>query len=79
MTRNYAWSGDWENNPTGLIYKLHYSYDIVTTETAWGGACDSENYWDEIENPDGFVYFFNPPPGQGDGGNWASFFVYQVK
>jgi len=36
MTRNYAWPGGPTANPTGLIYKLCYSYDIVTTETAWG-------------------------------------------
>jgi len=41
-------------------------------ETAWGGACDSENYWD---GETGFVYFFNP-----DGkGNWASYFEYHVE
>jgi len=56
-------------------------------ETAWGGACDGEHYAtfpypDPIEGEpdfDDFVYFFNPPPGQGDGGNWASFFVYEIK
>jgi hypothetical protein len=41
MTRNYAWSGGSEANPTALIYKLCYSYDmpqvVVQTETAWGG------------------------------------------
>ena len=40
MTRNYAWSGGPTANPTGLIYKLCYSYDIVTTETAWGDGSD---------------------------------------
>jgi hypothetical protein len=55
------------------------------TETAWGGACDSENYapydpdYGDYDDFDDFVYFFNPPPGQGDGGNWASFFLYEVK
>jgi hypothetical protein len=42
MTRNYAWSGGPTANPTGLIYKLCYSYDIVTTETAWGNGTDFE-------------------------------------
>lgn len=41
-------------------------------ETAWGGACDEENYWD---GETGFVYFFNP-----DGkGNWASYFKYTIQ
>ena len=38
MTRNYAWGGGPTGNPTGLIYKLCYSYDVVTTETAWAGT-----------------------------------------
>lgn len=41
MTRNYAWSGGSEANPTALIYKLSYQYDmpptVIQTETAWGG------------------------------------------
>jgi len=49
-------------------------YLIVQEETAWGGACDEENYRTD-QNPEGFVIFFNP-----DGkGNWASFFVYEIK
>jgi hypothetical protein len=36
MTRNYGWPGGPEANPTGYAYKLCYSYDIVTSETAWG-------------------------------------------
>jgi hypothetical protein len=42
MTRNYAWSGGPTANPTGLIYKLCYSYDILTTETAWANGIDLE-------------------------------------
>ncbi|MFC2068060.1 hypothetical protein ACFLTP_03495 [Chloroflexota bacterium] len=53
------------------------------TETAWGGACDEENYAEEpcgnYDNFDDFAYFFNPPPGQGGGGNWASFFIYEIQ
>jgi len=47
MTRNYAWSGGPTANPTGLIYKLCYSYDIVTTETAWGSGFrfEGRNNW----------------------------------
>lgn len=38
MTRNYGWAGGSEANPTALIYKLYYTYDVVTTQTesAWG-------------------------------------------
>jgi hypothetical protein len=40
MVRNYAWSGGVYANPTGLIYKMDYKYQIVErelqTETAWG-------------------------------------------
>jgi len=39
MVRNYAWLGGPEANPTGLIYKMDYQYQIVErelqTETAW--------------------------------------------
>ncbi len=42
MTRNYAWSGGSEANPTALIYKLCYAYDmpavVTQTESAWGGT-----------------------------------------
>ena len=41
MTRNYGWSGGVFANPTALIYKLCYQYDVppvvLATETAWGG------------------------------------------
>ena len=47
---------------------------VVQEETAWGGACDEENYNTDI-NPEGFVFFFNP-----DGkGNWASYFEYTIQ
>lgn len=50
-------------------------YLVEQEETAWGGACDSENYWSDPDNLEGFVYFFNP-----DGkGNWASYFTYHVQ
>jgi hypothetical protein len=39
MVRNYAWPGGVYANPTGLIYKMDYQYQIVErelqTETAW--------------------------------------------
>jgi hypothetical protein len=40
MTRNYGWPGGVYSNPTGLIYKLCYSYDLITyeEETAWGAT-----------------------------------------
>ena len=41
MTRNYGWPGGVYANPTALIYKLCYQYDmppvVLATETAWGG------------------------------------------
>jgi len=41
MTRNYGWPGGSYANPTALIYKLCYEYDmppvVLATETAWGG------------------------------------------
>jgi len=44
MTRNYAWSGGSQANPTALTYKLCYSYDmpevILKSDTAWGGEVD---------------------------------------
>lgn len=44
-------------------------------ETAWGGACDEENYYIPGINDDGFVHFFNL-----DGkGNWASYFEYIIQ
>jgi hypothetical protein len=43
MTRNYGWPGGVTANPTALIYKLCYQYDmppvVLATETAWGGTC----------------------------------------
>jgi hypothetical protein len=48
MTRNYAWSGGPTANPTGLIYKLCYEYDVVTTTgTGWadGGEQFSGSNW----------------------------------
>lgn len=42
MTRNYGWAGGSQANPTALIYKLCYQYDmpptVIQTETAWGGT-----------------------------------------
>jgi hypothetical protein len=38
MTRNYGWPGGILTNPTALIYKLCYQYDVVDTTTrqsAW--------------------------------------------
>jgi hypothetical protein len=37
MVRNYAWPGGVYANPTGLIYKMDYEYQLLTyrTETAW--------------------------------------------
>ena len=50
-------------------------YLVEQEETAWGGACDEDNYWSNHDNPEGFVYFFNP-----DGrGNWASYFEYTIQ
>lgn len=62
MTRNYAWSGGPTANPTGLVYKLCYSYDIETwqTETAWAA---------NGEEP-GVIQF----PGK----NWATYFEYTI-
>lgn len=43
MTRNYAWAGGSMANPTALIYKLCYEYDVLPVmqkETAWGGTSD---------------------------------------
>lgn len=36
MVRNYAGSSSPTNNPTGLIYKMDYEYQLLRTETAWG-------------------------------------------
>lgn len=70
--------GEMNTNVAGIV---GYAIDnicitsVVQEETAWGGACDSENYWSDPDNLEGFVYFFNP-----DGkGNWASYFVYEVQ
>jgi hypothetical protein len=72
---------------TGIIYIAAHAVVINTDvviledpltyldETAWGGACDSENYWDDPDNLEGFVYFFNP----GKGGNWASYFMFEIE
>ena len=42
MVRNYAWLGGVYANPTGLIYRMDYQYQIVErelqTETAWGAG-----------------------------------------
>lgn len=38
MVRNYYWlnmPGNWRNY-TGLVYKIDYEYQLLTTETAWG-------------------------------------------
>jgi hypothetical protein len=62
MTRNYAWSGGPTANPTGLIYKLCYEYDIpdtvIATETAWG-YCETNG-------------------GDFPGANWATYMTYHV-
>jgi len=63
MTRNYGWSGGPEANPTGLIYKLCYEYDLVTEESAW--AANKEI---EPEDEEGTIQF--------DGANWATYFEY---
>ncbi len=46
MVRNYPGSSSSTANPTGLIYKLDYQYQIVErelqTETAWGAGEDFE-------------------------------------
>ena len=42
MVRNYYWlnmPGDWRNY-TGLVYKMDYEYQLLTTETAWGDGID---------------------------------------
>jgi hypothetical protein len=66
MTRNYAWSGGPTANPTGLIYKLCYSYDIVTTETAWGSGFlfEGRNNWAMH-----FPYHVQPVPCMTPGGD----------
>jgi hypothetical protein len=41
MVRNYYWEptpGMW--NYTGLVYKMDYEYQLLTTETAWGDGLD---------------------------------------
>jgi len=62
MTRNYGWSGGPKANPTGLIYKLCYQYDLVTEESAWAA---------NIEKPEG-----QEGTLQFDGANWATYFEY---
>ncbi|MCK4722725.1 MAG: hypothetical protein KAT75_05450, partial [Dehalococcoidia bacterium] len=66
MTRNYAWSGGPTANPGGLIYKLCYSYDIVTTETAWGSGFrfEGRNNWAMH-----FPYHVQPVPCMTPGGD----------
>lgn len=67
--------GEMNNNVQGIV---GYAIDniciasAVQEETAWGGACDEENYWD---GETGFVYFFNP----NGKGNWASYFEYTIQ
>ena len=42
MTRNYGWDIDAQANPTALIYKLCYQYDmppvVLDSETGWGNG-----------------------------------------
>lgn len=39
VVRNYPYgTTDPKVNPTGLIYKMDYQYQLVTTETAWGAG-----------------------------------------
>jgi len=66
MTRNYGWAGGPTGNPTGLIYKLCYEYDLVTEESAW--AANEEI---EPEDEEGTIQF--------DGKNWATYFTYTVE
>jgi len=42
MVRNFAWPGGVYANPTGLIYKMDYEYQLLTylTETAWAAGED---------------------------------------
>jgi len=63
MTRNYGWPGGELANPTALIYKLCYSYDIVTTETAWGG-------WGDFPDITNVIPFDEP--------NWSNYIEYFV-
>ncbi len=71
MTRNYGWPGGVEANPTALIYKLCYSYDIVTTETAWGGwgdALDNIRFFEDSNWSNYIEYFvMTCPPTPNDG------------
>ena len=64
MTRNYGWGGGAEANPTALIYKLCYQYDmppvVLADESAWGA--------DGAVGTHGF-------PGK----NWATYFHYTPK
>ncbi len=38
MVRNYAGRSSPTDNPTGLIYKMDYEYQLLRTETAWGAG-----------------------------------------
>ena len=44
MVRNYAGSSSPTSNPTGLIYKMDYEYQLLRTETAWGGWYDGTRF-----------------------------------
>ncbi len=44
MVRNYAGSSSPTDNPTGLIYKMDYEYQLLRTETAWGGWYDGTRF-----------------------------------
>jgi len=63
MVRNFAWPGGIYANPTGLIYKMDYEYQLLTylTETAWAA--------------DGEVPGSLPFPGK----NWATYFRYEFE
>lgn len=64
VVRNWFGSG---TNPTGLLYKLDCSYQLLECETAWG---DGDRFV-EANDPD--------DPGVHGGGNWATYFTYPLQ
>lgn len=70
MMRNYAMpSGTVTSNPAGLIYKMDYEYQLLTTETAWGDGT-------RFTEPGNWAMYFTYHV-QGLPGNWLLDVNYQ--